>query len=340
MCVCVVWTDLSHKKTIKKYGTDPTGPAHWGPPKFKTCESAGTRQSPINITVASLDSLVTCNKVPLLYDYQPIENAVVHWNGRTVEVVWPRNELTAHNNSIVIRAQTYDLVQMHFYTPSEHRINNRHADAELQLVHQAADGKIAMVAVLLKAQYVNMSLFSWITELNAKVDESFDPLGEFSPAESKGTADEGNEPKKDVKEGEPEAEKEDEEEDEDEDEDESEANAKEQEKETEGTRAQEKLKTRALPSDDAICTGKEATPDDAKTIEISLPSLDLSPLLKAIGKFSPRWEYQGSMITPPCTGHVAWNVMHNTFPIGIEQLHALVDLQGYNARPIQELKKV
>lgn len=88
--------------------------------------------------------------------------------------------------------------------------------------------------------------------------------------------------------------------------------------------------------DDIICTGVPPTSEEATHIDLPLKSVDFSPLVKTVKGFTYRWEYSGSLTTPPCSEHVAWNVMHEPFPISLEQLRALVDLQGYNARMINE----
>lgn len=101
------------------------------------------------------------------------------------------------------------------------------------------------------------------------------------------------------------------------------------------TAAAEKCK---LPPtvDDIVCTGVPPTGEEATHIDVPLKSVDFSPLVKTVKGFTYRWEYSGSLTTPPSSEHVAWNVMHEPFPIGLEQLRALVDLQGYNARMINE----
>ncbi|KAF9987087.1 hypothetical protein BGZ75_001066 [Mortierella antarctica] len=71
---------------------------------------------------------------------------------------------------------------------------------------------------------------------------------------------------------------------------------------------------------------------NATSVDVKLKSVNLTPLIKAIGNFGPRWEYSGSLTTPPCSENVAWSVMQRPFPIGLQQLRAAVDLEGFNAR--------
>jgi len=64
-------------------------------------------------------------------------------NGHTVQVnVEP-------GNAITITGKRYELVQFHFHRPSEERINGRQYDMVAHLVHKDADGRLAVVAVLL-----------------------------------------------------------------------------------------------------------------------------------------------------------------------------------------------
>ncbi len=49
------------------------------------------------------------------------------------------------------------------------------------------------------------------------------------------------------------------------------------------------------------------------------------------------WAFEGSLTTPPCSEHVAWNVMKNTIPVNKEQVQAFTKVIGHNARPVQPL---
>jgi len=49
----------------------------------------------------------------------------------------------------------YKLVQFHFHTPSEEKVNGKAYPMEAHLVHQGADGKMAVVAVFLKEGKAN-----------------------------------------------------------------------------------------------------------------------------------------------------------------------------------------
>ena len=52
-------------------------------------------------------------------------------------------------NYIIINKKNYYLLQYHFHYGSEHALNGKKADMEVHLVHQAEDGKLAVVGVFI-----------------------------------------------------------------------------------------------------------------------------------------------------------------------------------------------
>jgi carbonic anhydrase len=78
-----------------------------------------------------------------MFDYKPSAFNVTD-NGHTVQVnVGPGNYISLQN-------RTYELLQFHFHRPSEERINGKGFEMVVHLVHKDADGKLAVVAVLLE----------------------------------------------------------------------------------------------------------------------------------------------------------------------------------------------
>jgi carbonic anhydrase len=117
----------------------PGGPAQWGQlkPEFATC-ATGTRQSPIDIRDG-----IKVQLDPVQFDYRPSSFRVID-NGHTVQVdVGP-------GNAIDVLGKRYELLQFHFHRPSEERVEGRQFDMVAHLVHKAADGRLAVVAVLLE----------------------------------------------------------------------------------------------------------------------------------------------------------------------------------------------
>ncbi len=115
-----------------------SGPDAWGrmQPEFSTC-AIGQRQSPIDIRGG-----IRVDLEPVQFDYRAGRFAVID-NGHTVQVN------VEAGNSIAAMGRRYELVQFHFHRPSEERIDGRQFDMVAHLVHKDADGRLAVVAVLL-----------------------------------------------------------------------------------------------------------------------------------------------------------------------------------------------
>ena len=123
-----------------------TGPQFWGQlnPEFNLC-ATGKRQSPINID----ESTTLQGPAELLqFNYQPSGASVVN-NGHTIQV-----DLFGEN-SVTVRGSSFKLLQFHFHSPSEEQVNDRHFAMVAHLVHQNAEGQLAVVAVLLEPGVVN-----------------------------------------------------------------------------------------------------------------------------------------------------------------------------------------
>jgi carbonic anhydrase len=115
------------------------GPQAWGKlkPEFSQC-AIGQRQSPIDIREG-----IALDLEPVQFDYQPSSFSVID-NGHTVQVN------LAPGNSIEVNGKRYALLQFHFHRPSEERINGRQFEMDAHLVHKDAEGRLAVVAVLLE----------------------------------------------------------------------------------------------------------------------------------------------------------------------------------------------
>jgi carbonic anhydrase len=90
---------------------------------------------------------------------------------------------------IVADGVQYELQAVHFHRPSEHAVKGRLADMEAHFVHKSADGKLAVVAVLLNEDInsPNALLSSLWADLpktegqSSKVSESVNPAGLLPP---------------------------------------------------------------------------------------------------------------------------------------------------------------
>ncbi|XVF55734.1 hypothetical protein PTKIN_Ptkin06aG0060700 [Pterospermum kingtungense] len=139
------------------------GPDKWGnlDPTFSACAS-GKKQSPINV----LKNLTVHNKLlkPLTRSYKPANATLVN-NGFNVGL-----RFEEYAGEVSINGKNYELKQMHWHLPSEHRINGERFAAELHLVHRAADKSIAVVAVLYREKHADPFIAKIMHGLN-KLDK-------------------------------------------------------------------------------------------------------------------------------------------------------------------------
>jgi len=127
--------------------TGHSGPAEWGAlsPEFATCK-LGKHQSPIDIRAAKAADLPA-----ITFHYQPAPLAVID-NGHTIQVNY------APGSWIDVGGARYDLVQFHFHKPSEEKVDGKSHAMVAHLVHKSADGKLAVVAVLLDGGGANATI--------------------------------------------------------------------------------------------------------------------------------------------------------------------------------------
>ncbi len=118
--------------------TGHDGPAEWGAmdPAFASCQ-LGKTQSPIDIRDAKVADLPA-----IKFDYKPSPLKIID-NGHTIQVNY------AAGSSIDVGGVRYELVQFHFHHPSEEEIDGKAHSMVAHLVHKNAEGKLAVVAVLL-----------------------------------------------------------------------------------------------------------------------------------------------------------------------------------------------
>ena len=120
--------------TYKGHG----GPVEWGSmdSAFASCK-LGKLQSPIDIVGAKPAKLP-----PIKFNYQPSALKIID-NGHTIQINY------APGSFIVVGGVRYELVQFHFHRPSEEKIAGKSHEMVAHLVHKNAEGKLAVVAVLI-----------------------------------------------------------------------------------------------------------------------------------------------------------------------------------------------
>jgi len=116
-----------------------TGPLVWShlDPAYAACNH-GHQQSPIDIRGARLNKSL----LPIQFHY--IAGPVtVENDGRGIVVHVDKGSY------IVAGGVRYDLVDYEFHRPAEHPVHGKLTDMEVDLVHQSADGKLAILGVRL-----------------------------------------------------------------------------------------------------------------------------------------------------------------------------------------------
>lgn len=129
--------------------TGKTDPAHWA--DLESANSAcklSKEQSPINIDEKSAKKAALA---PLEFNY-PAGGAEVVNNGHTVQVNLPAGATLKTGDGEA------NLLQFHFHTPSEEKINGASFPMVAHFVHKSADGKLSVVAVLFKEGKENKTL--------------------------------------------------------------------------------------------------------------------------------------------------------------------------------------
>ena len=129
--------DKAHKKGHAvhwDYAGD-MGPENWGD-EFPTC-GKGTKQAPLNITGPFEKS-----KDVLVVNYKEGPLKILN-NGHTIQVnVEP-------GSTLKINKDVYNLLQFHFHRPSEEQIDGKPMAMVAHFVHKNAEGKLAVMGVLL-----------------------------------------------------------------------------------------------------------------------------------------------------------------------------------------------
>jgi carbonic anhydrase len=126
------------------------GPEHWAglDPKNAACK-VGKEQSPIDIRNAKRAELPA-----LRFEYKKGPLKIIN-NGHTAVRV---NYAPGNGNFLIAGNNRYELTQFHFHRPSEEYIHGKPYDMSIHLMHEASDGKVAAVAVLLKAGRANTTV--------------------------------------------------------------------------------------------------------------------------------------------------------------------------------------
>lgn len=144
------------------------GPEHWAAvdPAFSACAS-GRAQSPVDIVTSATVS----EELPeLVCAYGTAPLAIVN-NGHAIQVDVPPGDILMQGPN------EYALKQFHFHGPSEHTVDGAHAPMEMHLVHADANGRLAVVGVLIREGAQNAALAPAWSHLPASAGQEVEPAG-------------------------------------------------------------------------------------------------------------------------------------------------------------------
>ena len=112
------------------------GPGNWGrlTPAYAMCKD-GVRQSPID-----LRDTFAVDLEPIRFVYQSA--------AFRVSATRRHLQLTVHGGGLMLLGKEYRLENIRFHTPAEFTLAGKSMDLEVQLLHRADDGKLAIVSVL------------------------------------------------------------------------------------------------------------------------------------------------------------------------------------------------
>ncbi|KAL7092906.1 hypothetical protein ACP275_11G010400 [Erythranthe tilingii] len=159
-------------------GESEKGPEKWGQlnPQWQTCDN-GNRQSPINLVHEKSSPSPSLEK--LKKTYKPA-HAVIKNRGHDIMVAWRGDA-----GGVVINGTEYKLVQCHWHTPSEHRVNGRSLNMEFHMVHNNSQGHIAVVGILYTLGRPDTFLEKFLEHITSSVGEEGIDLGIVSPRDIK-----------------------------------------------------------------------------------------------------------------------------------------------------------
>lgn len=149
-----------------------SGPTAWAKldHAYAAC-GTGHAQSPIDISAPASRDLPNVD-----IHYQPTRLNVLN-NGHTIQVTYDSGSY------VEVGGTRYNLVQFHFHAPSEHTIGKKPAAAELHLVHSAADGRLAVIGVLIERGQENGALAPLWAHLPAEAGPAQQIAGSLNAAD-------------------------------------------------------------------------------------------------------------------------------------------------------------
>lgn len=150
------------------------GPDQWSQLCVDFVPCGGAVQSPIDITGAIDDASLSAISQTYVSSATHIVN-----NGHTIQFN------ADAGSSIVVNGETYNLLQFHTHTHSEHTVNGTAYPLEVHFVHKNnATGKLAVIGVFFKEGAENAFLKPLVEHLPAVKDDKYDSTDTYNVADA------------------------------------------------------------------------------------------------------------------------------------------------------------
>jgi len=118
------------------------------------------RQSPINVTTPG-EKKEHSLKFKYISAHEVVENL-----GHTVKLLYDKG------SELAFDGKNYRLVQFHFHTPAEHKINADEFPMEVHMVHRGPDSTYLVVALLFQQGEENSFLKAFISDIPKQVGDT------------------------------------------------------------------------------------------------------------------------------------------------------------------------
>jgi carbonic anhydrase len=137
-------------------------------PGAAAAQGARRRQSPIDFRPFRITRL---ERLPRpAFDYPDSIDVTLVNTGSPDELASVRAELRPGAAGLSMAGRSWDLVQFHWHTPSEHTVEGRHRALEMHLVHTNADGGFLVLAVFVRRGRSNRALAPLFRNLPQRPD--------------------------------------------------------------------------------------------------------------------------------------------------------------------------
>ena len=152
-----------------------TQAAVWARQRVRSAVGTLPRQSPIDLRESEITFVKRLPKIR--FDYPRRVDVTLANTGSPDEFTTVRADVPPGAAHITLSGVRWDLLQFHWHTPSEHRVEGRPTPMEMHLVHSRADGALLVVAVFIERGQANRALGPMLRRLPAESGATHEVAG-------------------------------------------------------------------------------------------------------------------------------------------------------------------